>query len=108
MSPDEYWHGDAELMGAYRKAYKIRKEERNYELWLQGLYFYTALSTIAENLMKKRGETPAKYPEKPFPIFPPTKEEEEERKAEELEQMVQRLNAIGDAIDKKYGKRDST
>lgn len=108
MSPDEYWHGDPDLMGAYRKAYKIRKEERNFELWLQGYYFYVALSTIAENLMKKRGEKPSEYPQKPFDIFPPTKAEAEARKAKELEDIVQRLNAIGDAIDKKNGKRNPT
>jgi len=108
MSPEEYWHGDAELMGAYRKAYRIQKEERNFELWLQGYYFYMALSTIVQNVLSKKGEKLAEYPKKPIEIFPPTKEEEEQRKEEELENLIQRMNAIGDAIDRKNGKRTST
>ena len=51
MSADEYWHGSPELMQAYRLAYKIRKQERNWELWLQGLYFCHALDDLLPQKM---------------------------------------------------------
>ena len=98
MSPSDYWHGDPELMGAYRKAYKIEKEEKNWELWLQGYYFYIALSVIVQNALGASKGKPVEYPDKPLDIFPPTEEEKKQAEEEALNALVNRLNRITEVI----------
>ena len=80
MSPEEYWEGSAELTKAYEKAYKLKREERNFEFWLQGLYFYHALNVALNNILSSG--TPAEYMSEPVRLFPPTEEEiiEEQKK----------------------------
>ena len=92
MSADEYWHGSPELTQAYRKAYRIRKEERNYELWLQGLYFYNALNVALSNILDPKSK--AQYVSEPIKIFPPTKEELEEQARKEAIELKKRLDAF--------------
>lgn len=92
MSADEYWHGDPELTQAYALAYKIRKEERNWELWLQGLYIYHALCVALSNAFDKNSR--AKYMESPLEIFAPTEEEIDERQEKEAEELAKRLTAF--------------
>ena len=43
MTPEQYWDGDCMLAKYYRKAQELRRQERNTELWLQGLYVYDAV-----------------------------------------------------------------
>lgn len=87
MPPEDYWHGGPELTWAYREAYKTQKIERNYELWLQGYYFFEALnSAIARK----------PYLEKPIEIFQKeeTEEEMDERLDKEAIALERRLNAL--------------
>lgn len=91
MSADEYWHGEPELTQAYAEAYKLRKEERNWELWLQGLYIYHALCVALSNAFDKNSK--AKYMDKPLDIFPPTEEEIEDKQQKEAEILAKRLTA---------------
>ena len=78
MSADEFWHGDPNLCKSYRLADEYRKEQRNYELWLQGLYNYRALSAsldaFGRGLSGKKGGKSLEYLEYPIPI---TKREKE-------------------------------
>lgn len=94
MSPEEYWHGSPELTQAYRAAYKIRKEERNWEMWLQGLYNYYAVCVALSNTFDKHSK--AKYMASPFKIFPPTQKEIEEQMEKEAELLVKKLNAFAE------------
>jgi len=71
MTYDLYWHGDASLVKAFRKAKKIRREEKNFELWLQGKYIYEAIGALAPILRTSLSKTPAKaekYVSKPYPL----------------------------------------
>lgn len=104
MTPEEYWHGDAELMGAYRKAYRIKREERNYELWLQGYYFYTALTTVVHNALGKKGDKPLEYPKEPFRIFPMTEAEKQAEKDKATQEFIDKMNAIADKIEQRNAK----
>ena len=97
MSADEYWHGEPELMQAYRKAYKIRKEEKNWELWLQGLYFCHALNVALSDAFDKNAR--AEYMSKPLDIFPPTKEELEEKSRQEAIALKRRLDAFAERFN---------
>ena len=97
MSADEYWHGSPELTRAYREAYKIRKEERNWELWLQGLYFCHAVNVALSNSFDKNSK--AEYMREPFKIFPLTEEELEEKSRQEAIELKRRLDAFAERFN---------
>lgn len=102
MTPDEFWHGKPILAKWYREKHKLQIEQKNQEMWLQGLYFYDALAVVMSNSFSKRKE---KYIEKPLDLFPPT-EEEKQAKAERIKQaFVEKLNAWKDAFDKAHGDK---
>ena len=92
MSPEDYWHGSPELTEAYRQAHKIRLEEKNYEFWLQGLYFKHALDVALSHMTDKHSK--AEYMSEPIKIFPPTQEEIEEQQKKEAAELERRLNAF--------------
>ena len=97
MTADEYWHGSPELTQAYRAAYKVRKEERNWELWLQGLYIYHAICVALSHILDKNSKE--EYMSEPLDIFPPTEEEIKERQEKEAEELVRRLNAFAEVVN---------
>ena len=65
-------------------AEEYRKEQRNYELWLQGLYNYRALSAsldaFGRGLSGKKGGKSLEYLEYPIPITNREKDAEMQRK----------------------------
>lgn len=73
MTYDEFWYGEPERARYYRDSHILKCKSRNQELWLQGMYFIHSIGVALDPKGK------AKYPEKPFDIFPKT---EAERKAE--------------------------
>lgn len=70
MSYREYWEEDCALVIAYRKAERLKMENFNQQAWLQGLYFYHALSDVAPILhaFANRGTTARPYPDKAFAL----------------------------------------
>lgn len=90
MTPDEYFNQDCTLVKYYREAQQIRKEQRNQELWLQGLYMYEALGDMSPVLraFAKKGTKPLPYPSQPYPIteaeVAARQEREEQLKAERI------------------------
>ena len=88
MTYEQYWNGDCTLTKYYRKADEIRKERRNEELWLQGMYVYEAICDVSPVLhaFAKKGTKPQPYSEKPYAITEAQQkrvEEEKERKIAE-------------------------
>lgn len=104
MSPEEYWEGSAELTKAYEKAYKLKREERNFDFWLLGLYFKHALDITLNNILSSG--TPAEYMSEPIRIFPPTQEEIEEEQKKEAAKLEATLNAFAERV-KKRDERNS-
>ena len=93
MSYDEFWNGDVSMVKAYRKANELRDKRRNFELWLQGNYFYEALcdaSPLFRFSMKKGVVKPEPYVKEPYPI---TAAEVREREERELRKKEERLKA---------------
>ena len=89
MSFAEYWEGDAKLAQYYRKAYQIKQDEIKNNAWLQGLYFYDAVSTALHNALRGMGKTkpPAKdYAKQPYEFNKKNKTEQEKAKEVEIEQ----------------------
>lgn len=75
------------LVKAYREAEKLKLESKNAFEWLQGRYFFDALSVALSNfsagMANKVGK--ANYHEKPIRIFPMTEEEKEAERKKKLE-----------------------
>jgi hypothetical protein len=95
MTYDEFWHGAPEMVISYRKAYRLKLEDMNRELWLQGQYFHDAVAVALSNAFRKRGAQTQKYLEKPYDLFEKTEEEkaaeirkEREKVQEQLRQMA--------------------
>ena len=66
MSTYEFWHEDKKLFNAYRKAYYNRLSENS---WLNGLYVNLALTNLAGNIFKKKGDKALEYPDSPIDIL---------------------------------------
>lgn len=47
MTEEQYWDKDCRLVIFYRKAEELRTSRKNQEMWLQGAYFYEALSRVS-------------------------------------------------------------
>ena len=94
MPYDQYWKGDCKAVIAYRKAQEIEIEQKNYFMWLQGMYVYQAFQTVAFNIFSKNEKK--YYLESPMPITKKAikekeildKELEEKRAREWMESLI--------------------
>lgn len=105
MSADEFWNGDVDLAKAYYKAYKLRRQQRNQELWLQGMYFYEALGDIAPILhaFADRNSKARPYPIEPYPLTAKERREQEEREQKrKYEASLQKMKDYMTAHNQKY------
>ena len=90
MTYDLYWNGDCTLVKAYRKAFSLKQELDNEQLWLQGRYIYEAICDASPlfNFFAK-GEISSKpYLEKPYE-FSKEKKEKKLTKEEESKKIAQ-------------------
>ena len=93
MTYDEYWNQSPSLVRAYRKAWQMKREQKNYEMWMQGMYIYNALLCVAPVMRASFGGgkvEPGKYPDKPYPL---TEKEVQEREAEKERENFERFLA---------------
>lgn len=88
MTYELFWHGDPDLVKAYRTADRIRRRRRNEELWLEGIYVTEALSSTVGNMFAKGAKH--QYPSEPFPI---TLEEQQERVERDRKARMERMKA---------------
>lgn len=88
MTYELFWHGDPDLVKAYRAADRINRRRRNEEMWLEGIYMVEALRATVGNMFAKGANH--QYPEEPFPI---TLEEQQERKEREQRARMERIKA---------------
>lgn len=103
MPAKEFWEGDPGLVYVYRDAYKISLKQKNYEMWLQGLYNYNAFSVVISNAIRRKGQKCSSYMEKPLQIVPLSEEE----KAKEAETERQKLISYLNKLQKKWDKHSS-
>lgn len=83
MTYDQFWKDDPWIARAYRKAWVERRKSENYRDWLQGAYYFNAISIALGNAFRKQGTKAEPYLEEPFQIFPLSKEEDEAKAAKE-------------------------
>lgn len=85
----------------YIEADRLRLESRNYELWLQGAYFYDAIGVALANAFSQKRRKPYEYPNKPKRLTPETPEEKEERAQREREKAI----AFFKNMERNFNKR---
>lgn len=98
MTYEQFWRGESWLAVAYRKAHELRIQQRNEELWLQGLYVHNAFSVALNNAFSKQK---MKYIQKPVEIIKPSEDEEKARIAATRRKLVEKLNAFKDEWERK-------
>lgn len=103
VSCEEYWHGDPTNLKHYAKANELKNEQRNWEMWLQGLYIHNAVGVVLKNAFARKGATPEKYIEKPIRITPLTDAEKARNAERERQKIIANLTAWGKAWDRKNG-----
>lgn len=83
MTWDEYWNGDPEMVVAFRKAHELKRKQKNYDLWLQGMYIYEALADVSPLFHAfVKDPKPIPYSAQPYAL---DDEEAEKRKKNEEE-----------------------
>lgn len=112
MTLSEFWDGDPENLVYIREADRLRKQQRNFDAWLQGRYVYDAL-LCASPMFRDwlRDHHPEKYPEEPYNLYPAKKTVDEQKIADqkELENQakvrawVDRVNRLQAEKQKKEG-----
>ena len=106
MSVKEFWEDDPNLFWAYRFSYyeRIKNEQEtfNYNAWLQGIYFYNAISIALSNGF---GKSHYKYPDKPFGVeLQKSKENSKETQAEIQSANIRaRVKQVQEIMNKNSG-----
>lgn len=110
MTYEQFWEGDPTLTRHYRKADEIKRERRNQELWLQGLYFYEALCDVSPVLhaFAKKGSKPAPFPSSPYPLSDKQRKREADEKARKIADRGKKLmEAFMQHNNKRFGKKSN-
>ena len=91
MTYEQFWYGSPRIAKTFREAHKIRNEQDNQKMWLQGLYFYNA---VAAALARAFGDRNAKYVSKPLELYEkPTPKLTESQIQDEREKFAKMLEA---------------
>lgn len=109
MTYEQFWEQDVELVKFYREAWELKKEQKNHELWLQGMYIYEAFcdaSPIFRDFAKK-GTKPIPYRSEPYELSKKhkakRKAETKERKSDMKAKAVMEMWAVN--FNKKFEKK---
>lgn len=101
MTYEQYWYGDTWLVHDYIEAQKFKMEQREYELWLQGLYTFNALQSAlsVSEFFRSKGSRPIPYPKKPHGVWERKDPEiEAQKQAQRAEAERQKAVAYFDAL----------
>ena len=92
MPYELFWNGEPILVKAYREAHRLRNEQRNQELWAQGLYNHKAFKAVIEafsyGMAGGKGGKPSNYPSEPIPFTENEQKAATERNKERTLQWV--------------------
>lgn len=102
MTEEQYWERDPYLTKIFYKAHLMKIESKNQELWMQGFYFYNAISTAFSNLFRKKGQPQERYLEKPIRITPLSDAEKREQRIKEREKIISELSKWEKSWKKRY------
>ncbi len=105
MTPEQYWDGDPLLAKYYRQADELKRQRRNQELWLQGMYIYEALCDVAPifHAFAKRGTKPTPYTDRPYSLTNKEREDEKRlREKRERDKARRYMEAKMAALNKRF------
>ena len=100
MTYDQFWEGDPWMVRAYAQAYLLQRRVSNEEMWLQGVYFASALQSVIGTAF---GKQRIKYFEKPLEIYEKTQAEKDQEVRNERQKLINWLNQWRHSTDKKQG-----
>ena len=69
MSVDEFYRGHTWLTVSYKRAYRIRREQENFDKWLIGAYIYEAMQRNAPLFNAFSKAKPEPYLERPYDLY---------------------------------------
>ena len=113
MTYEQFWEQDPELVKYYREAWKLKREMRNQDLWLQGAYIYEAILDASPVLhaFAKKGTKAIPYRDSPYEIYSKrtvkeekTREEKNDNKAKAMMEMM--MVSINKKFEKKGGENN--
>ncbi|MCM1364659.1 MAG: hypothetical protein NC122_05085 [Faecalibacterium sp.] len=93
MTLEQYWEQDPYLTIYFNEKYRLEIENRNQELWLQGLYIYKAFDVVLANCFAKKGATPQEYLKKPIRITPKTKAEKALKAENDRKRFIEAMDS---------------
>lgn len=88
MTYDDFWHGDVNIVRAYRKADEMNRRRQNEVLWMQGLYIRDALICTVGNMFSGKSAQKHEYPKEPYAVTELEIREREEREAKIREERI--------------------
>lgn len=91
MTYKQFWEDNPYLAVVYRKRHKLICEEKNQQMWLQGLYNYKAFRSVLSAFFTKG--SPEQYCESPLPLCK-TPEEKRKSQEEQIDDIVAKLNQL--------------
>ena len=91
MTADEFWYASPLLAKAYRDAHKISQRINNDRAWLQGLYFYSAVSAVINNAFGGKGQKKKDYFKQPIDLGLETEIEKVDKVQREREKIIANL-----------------
>ena len=93
MPYELFWNGEPNLVKAYLKTHELRNQQRNQEMWVQGIYNFRAFKAVAESLAYGlaggKGAKPSPYPEAPIPFTESEEKAATERNKQKTLQWVE-------------------
>jgi hypothetical protein len=98
----EFWQLNVRTLRPYLLAENIKREERNYFLWLQGAYIYDAVGVVMHNAFSKKSAKKKEYIGEPVRITPLTEEE----KAIKAEKERRKVIAMFDAMERDFKAKE--
>lgn len=101
VTEQDYWYGDPTHLKYYVSAHEKKNEQKNQELWLQGLYIYKALNVVINNALAKKGSKPETYLEQPIRITPLTEAEKQANAETERQKIIADLTGWGEAWERR-------
>lgn len=108
MTRAEYWNGEADLVKVYRQKHQYEMEQRNHEMWLQGLYLYEAMLCVSPVFHDfAKNPKPLPYREKPFELTQEAVEEKEKTTQEQARELQkEKMIAWMQKVNKKMRERE--
>ena len=82
MTYEQFWYGEPILAKQYREAEIYRRENRNYEAWLQGLYIHRAVTASISQCFSDKKTNQVKYLDYPIAFSDREKKAEKQRNIE--------------------------